>query len=268
LPGLKVLELFQANLKKGKRMKHNKAMYLVMTSILFLGNIACTNENIALTKSEIAKLQDYLTKTKNDAKIKVEEVDARINQMRAEKMDLQSDAVKAVKDEKYKWQAIIDGNNKLLEQLRTGKYSYSLVVAQLQSLGTNPQETLQPTGLRAKLFAGEKVHPLLIEVDSINPNKSSEELDEAFGMYKIGKKTDTRMNYILTDLLNRLLTRHREIMDKNGLKDAVNTIEQWIMIFQNDEKLAKVLKTRVIGDPVKRTRAYATIDQIKKEHDL
>ena len=37
---------------------------------------------------------------------------------------------------------------------------------------------------------------------------------------------------------------------------------------KNDTKLAKVLKTRVIGDKAKRTRAYATVDQIKKEHDL
>jgi hypothetical protein len=250
-------------------MNHTKMIISIMAYTLLLASSSVyTSENIILTKSEIAKLKDYLTQTRDDAKTKVKEVDARIDQMRSEKMDLQSDAVKAVKDEKHRWQDIVDGNTKLLEQLRTGKYSYSLVVAQLQSLGTNPQETLQPTGLRAKLFAGEKVHSLLIEIDSINPNKSPEELDEAFGMYKIGKKTDTRMNYLLTDLLNRLLNKHREIMDKEGLKDAVSTIERWMEIFQNDPKLAKVLKTRVIGDPVKRTRAYATIDQIQKEHNL
>jgi len=240
-----------------------------MTYAFLLGSSSLyTSENISLTKSEIAKLKDYLMETRDDAKTKVEEVDARLDQMRTEKMDLQSDAVKAVKDEKYHWQDIIDGNDKLLAQLKTGKYSYSLVVAQLKSLGTNPQETLQATGIRARLFAGEKVHPLLVEIDAINPNKSAEELDEAFGMYNIGKKTDTRMNYLLTDLLNRLLNKHREIMDKEGLRDAVATLENWMTIFQNDTKLAKVLKTRIIGDPVKRTRAYAAIDQIKKEHDL
>ncbi|HTM06226.1 MAG TPA: hypothetical protein VL201_03205 [Patescibacteria group bacterium] len=249
-------------------MKYKKLVYVAAVAILFIGKTMYTSDTITLTKSEIAKLKDYLIKTRDDAKTKVKEVDARIDQMRAEKMDLQSDAVKAVKDDKYHWQDIVDGNNKLLEQLRTGKYTYSLVVAQLKSLGTNPQEALQATGIRARLFAGEKVHPLLVEIDSINPNKSPEELNEAFAMYKIGKASDGRMNYVLTDLLNRLLNKHREILDKNGLKDAIASIEEWTTIFQDDSKLAKVLKTRIIGDPVKRTRAYATIDQIKKEHDL
>lgn len=250
-------------------MKHIKKTVVTIAYTLLIGfNTVYSNENVKLTKSEVAKLKDYLIKTRDEAKIKVEETDARIAQMREEKMDLQSDAVKAVKDEKYRFQDIVDSNNKLLDQLRTGKYSYSLVVAQLKSLGTNPQDALQATGVRAKLLAGEKVHPLLIEIDAISADKSIEELNDAFRQYKIGPKNDDRMNYIITDLLNRLLNKHKEIMDKDGLRDAVAIMEEWITIFQDDPKLAKVLKTRVVGDPEKRTRAYATIDRIKKEHDL
>ena len=214
-------------------MNYVKAVIFVMISSLLTGSVMPAGDNISLTKSEVAKLKDYLILTRDDAKVKVAQIDDRLRQMREEKMDLQSDAVKAVKDEKYRWQDIVDGNNKLLEQLRTGKYSYSLVVAQLRSLGTNPQETLQATGIRAKLFAGEKVHPLLIEIDAVNPSKSAEELDEAFGMYEIDKSADTRMNYLLTDLLNRLLNKHREIiMDKEGLRNAIDIIEQWMEMFQ------------------------------------
>lgn len=266
-------------------MNYSKKIFL---TVLYL---SCTslhntysNENVKLTKSEIAKLKDFLVKTRDDAKTKVQEIEVRLEQMHNQQMmDLKSnkevkktegkiegwnDEFKSLKDKKYEWQGIVDSNNALLEQLRTGKYSYSLVMAQLKSLGTNPQDALQATGVRAKLLAGEKVHPLLVEVDAIKPDKPVDELNDAFKQYKISTKTDDRMNYILTDLLNRLLNKHREIMDKDGLKDTVAIIEEWITIFQNDPKLPKVFKTRVVGDPAKRTRAYAAIDRIKKEHDL
>lgn len=250
-------------------MNYSKKIIHTLGYALIIGfNTVYTSENITLTKSEVAKLKDYLTQTRDEAKQKVKEYENKITQMREQKMDLQSDAVKVVKDEKYRWQDIVDGNNKLLDQLRTGKYSYSLVVAQLKSLGTSPQDALQATGIRAKLLAGEKVHPLLIEIDAINPNKSADELDLAFKEYKIGKANDQRMSYILSDLLNRVLNKHREIMDQDGLRTGIAALEDWARIFQNDSKLAKVLKTRVIGDPAKRTKAYAIIDTIKKEHDL
>src|SRR3954465_13922819 len=102
-------------------MKYSKIIISTITyALLLCSSTMYTNENITLTKTEVAKLKDYLTQTRDEAKTKVDEVDARLNQMREEKMDLQSDAVKAVKDEKYRWQDIVDGNTKLLDQLRTG----------------------------------------------------------------------------------------------------------------------------------------------------
>ncbi|RTL07082.1 hypothetical protein EKK58_02795 [Candidatus Dependentiae bacterium] len=98
--------------------------------MLLIGfNTVHSNKHIILSKSEVAKLKDYLIKTRDKAKTKIEKADARIGQMREEKMDLQSDAVKAVRDEKYRTHDIVDSNNKLLDQLRTGKYLYSLVIA-------------------------------------------------------------------------------------------------------------------------------------------
>jgi len=224
-------------------MKYTKIVILaLLASTTLVQFIATMGTDVKLTKSEVAKLKDYLTTTREDAKEKVAQVDAKLEKMREEKMDLQSDEVKAVKDEKYRWQDIVDGNNKLLGELRTGKYSYSLVVAQLKSLGTNPQEALQTTGLRTKQLKGEIVHPLLIEIDAINPSKPSEDIDDAYAIYKIGKAPDKRMQYVCTDLLNRLLTKHRGIMDKAALQDAVITLTAILDEFKDNTKIAKVLK--------------------------
>lgn len=218
------------------------ALFLIVT----LGLEVLAN-SAQLTKTEIQRLKDYLLEQKQAATDKRAALDVELQAALDAKEDAGGQHVKDIKSAMFPLTDIIDHTDKLLEQLRTGKYDYSLVVAQLKSLGTNPQSVLKTTGVRDKLLSGQKIHALIVEIDAVNPERSTDEIDEAFLKQKIGKQSDKRMMYIATDLTDRLYKKHGEITDLNDLKTGITILRTYLVGFQNDTTIKAVQKRPIVA---------------------
>lgn len=210
--------------------------------LFFSCNVMHSDDSIKFTVSETARLREYLVDRKSRAMDEIKKFEIELQSALDKKYDANSPAIKNIKNSIYSASDIVSHTNRLLRQLDTRKYTYALVVAELQSLGSDPQSVLNVTGVREKLLTGQKVHPLTVEIEAINYELDKSDIDEAFLSQKVGPREDNRLMYIATSLTDRLSKKHSEISDVIELKSNISILKHYLTIFQQSGTLKAVQK--------------------------